>query len=118
MKEQKIICVDRIKGVCYNRDTPGHPLGEVNYMSEERKQALQYLKTVRGQIDGIIRMIEERRYCIDISNQISASTALLKKANQQILSGHLHSCVLQAIEEQDAQEKIKEMEDVITALLK
>lgn len=87
-------------------------------MSDERKKALQNLKTARGQIDGIIRMIEEGRYCIDISNQISASTALLKKANKHILSGHLHSCVLTAIEEQDAEERVREIEDVIAALLK
>ena len=87
-------------------------------MSDERKKALQNLKTARGQIDGIIRMIEEGRYCIDISNQISASTALLKKANKHILGGHLHSCVLTAIEEQDAEEKVREIEDVIAALLK
>ena len=87
-------------------------------MSDERKKALQNLKTARGQIDGIIRMIEEGRYCIDISNQISASTALLKKANKHILSGHLHSCVLTDIEEQDAEEKVREIEDVIAALLK
>ena len=87
-------------------------------MSDERKKALQNLKTARGQIDGILRMIEEGRYCIDISNQISASTALLKKANKHILSGHLHSCVLTAIEEQDAEEKVREIEDVIAALLK
>ena len=87
-------------------------------MSDERKKALQNLKTARGQIDGIIRMIEEGRYCIDISNQISASTALLKKANKHILSGHLHSCVLTAIEEQDAEEKVREIENVIAALLK
>lgn len=87
-------------------------------MSDERKKALQNLKTARGQIDGIIRMIEEGRYCIDISNQISASTALLKKANKHILSGHLHSCVLTAIEEQDAEEKVREIEDVIAALLR
>ena len=63
-------------------------------------------------------MIEEGRYCIDISNQISASTALLKKANQHNLSGHLHSCVLTAIEERDAEEKVSEIEAVISALLK
>lgn len=87
-------------------------------MNDERKKALQNIKTARGQLDGIIRMIEEGRYCIDISNQISASTALLKKANQHILSGHLHSCVVNAIEQQDAQEKISEIEAVLAALLK
>lgn len=87
-------------------------------MSDERKKALQNLKTARGQIDGIIRMIEEGRYCIDISNQISASTALLKKANKHILSGHLHSCVLTAIDNQDAEEKVDEIEQIISVLLK
>lgn len=87
-------------------------------MSDERKKALQNLKTARGQIDGIIRMIEEGRYCIDISNQISASTALLKKTNKHILSGHLHSCVLTAIDNQDAEEKVDEIEQIISALLK
>ncbi|MFR9294474.1 MAG: metal-sensing transcriptional repressor, partial [Turicibacter sanguinis] len=47
-------------------------------MNEERKKALQSLKTAKGQIDGIIKMIEEERYCIDISNKILASQALLK----------------------------------------
>ena len=87
-------------------------------MNDERKKALQKIKTARGQLDGIIRMMEEGRYCIDISNQISASTALLKKANKHILRGHLHSCVMTAIEERDAAEKVSEIEAVIAALLK
>ena len=45
-------------------------------MNEERKKALQSLKTAKGQIDGIIKMIEEERYCMDISNQIVAAQAL------------------------------------------
>lgn len=87
-------------------------------MTPERKKALQNLKTARGQIEGIIKMIEDDRYCIDISNQISASTALLKKANMHILSGHLHSCVKHAIETEDADEKINEVEQVLSLLLK
>ena len=87
-------------------------------MTPERKKALQNLKTAKGQIEGIIKMIEDERYCIDISNQISASIALLKKANMHILSGHLQSCVKNAIDRQDSDEKLKEIEDVISILLK
>lgn len=88
-------------------------------MSPERKKALQNLKTARGQIDGIIKMLEDERYCIDISNQISASTSLLKKANMHILSGHLHSCVKSAmIKEADMNEKLKEIEDILAKLMK
>ena len=81
-------------------------------MTPEREKALKNLKTAKGQLEGIIKMIEEERYCIDISNQILASTALLKKANLHILSGHLHSCVKQAMQQGDSEEKLKEIEDV------
>lgn len=87
-------------------------------MSSEREKALQKLKTAKGQLEGIIRMIEEDRYCIDISNQIMASTALLKKANLHILNGHMQSCVKTAIEQQAADEKMKEIEDILAILLK
>ena len=56
---------------------------------EERKKAIQNLKIAKGQIEGIIKMIEDERYCIDISNQIIAVQSLLKKANMQILKRHL-----------------------------
>ena len=87
-------------------------------MTREREKALKNLKTAKGQLEGIIKMIEEERYCIDISNQILASTALLKKANLHILSGHLHSCVKQAIQQGDSEEKLKEIEDVLGKLMK
>ncbi len=48
-------------------------------MNEGKQKAAQKLKTVRGQIDGIIKMIEEDRYCVDISTQILSAIGLLKK---------------------------------------
>lgn len=87
-------------------------------MTDERKKALSNLKTAKGQIEGILKMLEDERYCIDISNQISASTALLKRANMHILSGHLNSCVKDAIASQDADAKIKEIESVLAILMK
>ncbi|MBU3114847.1 metal-sensing transcriptional repressor, partial [Clostridium lacusfryxellense] len=41
-------------------------------MNKDQLQAIQSLKTSRGQIDGIIKMMEDGRYCIDVSNQIIA----------------------------------------------
>ena len=49
-------------------------------MNDEKKKALQSLKTARGQIDGIIKMIEDDRYCIDIANQLMAVQSLIKKS--------------------------------------
>lgn len=88
-------------------------------MNTHKKQAKRYLNTVKGQIEGILNMMEEGRYCIDISNQISASTALLKKANVELLQGHLESCVLNAIENQEGiDEKMKELYDVLHKISK
>ena len=75
----------------------------------DNKKVLLRLKTAKGQIDGIIKMIEEDRYCIDISNQMLAVMSLLKNANQQILANHLEHCVKHAISHEDADEKIDEI---------
>ena len=82
-------------------------------MNLERQKALQSLKTARGQVDGIIKMIEDDRYCMDISNQIMASQALLKRANLLILQQHLAHCVKEACLSGDADEKIDEIMTVL-----
>ena len=82
-------------------------------MNEERKKALQSLKTAKGQIDGIIKMIEEERYCIDISNQIVAAQALLKRSNLLILKQHLNHCVKQAVINGESDEKIDEIMTIL-----
>ncbi len=87
-------------------------------MTEERKKALKNLKTVRGQIDGIIKMIEEDRYCVDISNQIMASYSLLKKSNLDILEGHLHHCVSESFENNiDSDIKIEEVISLLKRMI-
>ncbi|MGL5152685.1 MAG: metal-sensing transcriptional repressor [Clostridium sp.] len=86
-------------------------------MKDERKKALQSLKTARGQIDGIIKMIEDDRYCIDISNQIMAAQALVKKANLSILKGHLNHCVVEACNGGNLEEKVKEINVVLEKVL-
>jgi DNA-binding FrmR family transcriptional regulator len=72
-------------------------------------EALNYLKTARGQIDGILKMIDDQRYCIDISKQIFAVQSLLKKANMKILKDHMHYCVASAVSDGSGDEKIEEI---------
>ncbi|MGL4990219.1 MAG: metal-sensing transcriptional repressor [Sarcina sp.] len=87
-------------------------------MNEDKKKAVQLLKTARGQIDGIIKMIEDERYCIDISNQIMASQALVKKANKHILAQHIESCVRNAVtNDADTDIKLEELNTVISKIL-
>ena len=86
-------------------------------MNEEQKKALQSLKTSRGQIEGIIKMLEEGRYCIDISNQIVAAQALLRKANMLILKQHLHHCVKDAVKQDNGDEKINEIIELLSKIM-
>ncbi len=89
-------------------------------LTEEQKKAAQKLKTARGQIDGVIKMIEDGRYCVDISTQILAVIGLLKKANTDILSGHLRSCVKDAILHggQEEEDKINEIVMILDKYIK
>ncbi|MBU5483122.1 metal-sensing transcriptional repressor [Clostridium sp. MSJ-11] len=86
-------------------------------MNQERTKALMLLKTAKGQIEGIIKMIEEERYCVDISNQIISSQALLKKANMLILKQHIHHCVKDAVKEEKGEEKITEIIDILEKII-
>ena len=86
-------------------------------MSQEREKALQLLKTAKGQIEGIIKMIEDDRYCIDVANQILASQSLLKKADLMILQGHLRHCVKEACNNNNPDEKIEEVNKILEKIL-
>jgi DNA-binding FrmR family transcriptional regulator len=85
----------------------------LDHCSCESDKALGHLKTAGGQIDGIIRMIGEDRYCIDVSNQIQAAIALLKKANLIVLKQHMNTCVADAVRAKDGSEKIAEISKIL-----
>lgn len=87
-------------------------------MKAEKSKVEPLLKTARGQIDGILNMIEEDRYCIDISHQLMATIALLNKANREVLSAHLKTCVKNAKSEQEMEEKIDELLAIMSKVLK
>jgi DNA-binding FrmR family transcriptional regulator len=53
-------------------------------------------------------MIEEDRYCVDISTQLQATQSLLKKVNQEILRAHIRSCVKEGLQTDEPNEKLEE----------
>ena len=90
-------------------------------MRAESKTVLRQLKTARGQLEGIIKMVEENRYCIDISNQVLATRALLERTNRIILEGHIEGCILDAAatgSEEERKEKIFELSNMIKKMMK
>ena len=79
----------------------------------ENVDTLKRLKTIEGHLRGIIRMVEEGAYCIDVIRQIQAVEAALSKVSGQILDGHLNSCVITAIKGEDPTERQRVLKEVL-----
>ncbi len=82
-------------------------------LQEDKVQVMNLLKTARGQVDGIIRMVEDDRYCVDISKQILSVQALLKKTNLKVIDQHIRHCVQEAFSKGNGEEKIDEVINLI-----
>ena len=85
-------------------------------MKADRGSVSRLVRNAQGQLDAVLRMIEEDRYCMDVSTQLLAAQSLIKKANREVLKGHLEHCVKEAMRSGDPEEmdtKIRELMDAI-----
>jgi CsoR family transcriptional regulator, copper-sensing transcriptional repressor len=73
---------------------------------------LRRLKTIEGHLRGVIRMVEEKAYCIDVIRQIQAVEAALNKVNARILESHLNSCVTTATQGNDKKERERVLREI------
>lgn len=83
-----------------------------------KQDTLRRLKSVAGHLNGIVRMVEEDQYCIDVINQIHAVQAALNKVSILVLDDHMHHCVTEAIRSDDPAERervLAEIRDVFEA---
>ena len=87
-------------------------------MQADKTKMTRLLKTARGQMDGILKMMEEDRYCIDISQQLMATEAILNKVNKEILTAHLKNCVANAASQEEKEQKIDELVSMLGKILK
>jgi len=78
----------------------------------DNPDTLRRLKTIEGHLRGIIRMVEDDTYCIDVIRQIQAVEGALNKVSTKILEGHLNSCVISAIEGQDQSERERVLKEI------
>ena len=70
------------------------PPGYGNKMHDATKQNVAArLKRIEGQVRGVLRMVEDDRYCVDVLTQIDAVRAALHKVEEQILRDHVSHCV-------------------------
>ncbi len=79
---------------------------------ENRENTLRRLKTVEGHLRGVIRMVEQDEYCIDVIRQIQAVESALSKVSTQILENHLNSCVTTAIQGSNPKERERVLKEI------
>ena len=86
-------------------------------MKADKAHIIRSIKIARGQLDGILRMIEEDRYCVDISNQLLATQALLKRVNQESLRAHIRGCVRDGLHTYEPNPKLEEALQLLEKLV-
>ena len=77
---------------------------------------LKRVSRIKGQIEGVARMINDRRYCPEIVQQIKAIRSALRGLEASIVEGHMEHCVQQALDSKDPkriQEKFAEIMNLI-----
>ena len=82
------------------------------------QQLLPRLRRIEGQIRGIARMVEGRRYCIDIIQQMTAARRALDQAALQIMNGHIDACVSDAVRRREGAKKVDELMRTIRQFVK
>ncbi len=83
-----------------------------------KDSAVRRLRRIEGQARGVIRMIDENRYCIDILVQLKAIRAALKKVENEILSDHASHCIHEAVNSGSQKRQTEKFEELIDLLTK
>ena len=82
------------------------------------KKHIDALRRIEGQIRGIQKMVEEKRYCVDILTQLSAASSAISSVQNGILERHLDTCFTSALVGKSEVDKKKKVDEVIKLLKK
>jgi DNA-binding FrmR family transcriptional regulator len=87
---------------------------------DEKAAILKRLRRIEGQVRGLQRMVEEDQYCINILDQVSATTRALQAVALKLLNDHLSHCVVNAVATggPEAEDKINEASAAIARMVK
>ncbi len=87
--------------------TPSHPSHSLE---------LVRLRRIEGQVRGVQKMIDDRRYCVDILTQLSSISAALARVKERILERHLRSCVRESLAGNNRNDQNEKIEEIIKLL--
>ena len=86
-------------------------------MKADRDTVVRLVKTARGQMDGVLKMVEDDRDCSEVLIQLAAVESTIRSTSRQILRNHMDTCVTAAIQQND-EETLSELYRAIDELLK
>jgi len=76
-------------------------------------EQVAYLKKIEGQVRGIQRMIEEKRYCVDIMTQIHSIIGALYRVENEVFKKHVQGCVVSTFKGSSELEKDKKINEIV-----
>jgi DNA-binding FrmR family transcriptional regulator len=80
---------------------------------ETRRDVGRRLKSVAGHVQGVAKMVDEDKYCIDVIRQIEAVEQALHKVKRRLLEGHLDTCVTTAIRSEDPADRERVLRELL-----
>lgn len=81
-----------------------------------KAKALGRLRRIEGQVQGIQRMVEEDKPCVDVLLQVAAVRGALEQVQKLLLGQHLEACVVEALRAgnaRDRQRRLEELQDIV-----
>lgn len=81
-------------------------------LPDKKSHVLKRLAFIEGHIQGVKRMVEQDKYCVDILKQTYAVRRAIEKMEQMMLDNHLHTCVLEGIKDGRDEQVIGELLDL------
>jgi DNA-binding FrmR family transcriptional regulator len=84
--------------------------------SKAKTSCLKRLNRIEGQVRGLVRMVDEDRYCIDVITQVSAVRAALKRVEEEVLRDHVAHCIEHAISAGDRDEQRRKIGELMHTL--
>ena len=83
-------------------------------MDDQTKKTLtDRLKTARGHLDGVLRMVDDDAYCVDVMKQLSAIQGALERASRVMLRNHFETCVADAMRQGRSEQIVDELMEAL-----
>ncbi|MGQ2971884.1 metal-sensitive transcriptional regulator [Brevundimonas mediterranea] len=84
--------------------------------TETKPKVINRLNRIEGQVRGIVRMVEDDRYCVDALTQLQAVRAALNRVESEVLKDHLDHCVMGAMTGDDLADRKAKASELIELL--